>query len=115
MNPSETPLYNLAELQSLAGDDEAFFREMISLFIEQNETGIVDINNEISHGNHGKVTGILHKMKPSIIVMGVKEVAELIKKVESLEVKPENELPFREMAGQIVSLLIRVNEQLKQL
>lgn len=115
MNESEPLLYNLKELQSLAADDDVFFREMITLFIEQNESAIVEIKNEMNRGNQARVTGILHKMKPSVIVMGVTEVSELIKKAEALEVKPEHDVPFRNLVAMIETLLIRVNAQLKEL
>jgi HPt (histidine-containing phosphotransfer) domain-containing protein len=113
MNQSHEPLYDLKELRSISFGDEQFFHEMIALFISQSESSLQEIKVENTIGNKKKVAGILHKMKPSVIVMGVVSVAEIIQQIERLDLSVDNEPIFSDLLLKIDQILLEVTASLK--
>ena len=106
-------LYNLQELRSIASGDEVFFNEMIKLFIQQNETSLVEIKNQVSKRDLAAIKMILHKIKPSVMVMGIAEASEIIKQVEQLELSTVDNPEFPGLLQQLENILLEVNDQLR--
>ncbi len=115
MKDSHKPLYDLKELRTISSGDELFFHEMITLFIDQSESAVQDIKHEFASGNHAKVVGILHKIKPSVMVMGVNSVAEMIQQIEHLEFSENNKPTLTSLLTNIEKILLDVTSQLKQI
>jgi hypothetical protein len=86
---------------------------MIALFISQSESSLQEIKVENTIGNKKKVAGILHKMKPSVIVMGVVSVAEIIQQIERLDLSVDNEPIFSDLLLKIDQILLEVTASLK--
>ena len=113
MENTEDKLFDLQELGAIAAGDNNFFVHMINLFISQNETAMHDIRKNGAIGNFAAIQSILHKMKPSIEVMGVKTVKEIIVHAEQLNL-PEMDTPeFSALLTKIENILKEVNSQLR--
>ncbi|MEI6434123.1 MAG: Hpt domain-containing protein [Bacteroidota bacterium] len=115
MKKKPEKLYDLKELRIIAESDELFFHEMIALFISQNETAMQEIRNYTASGNFAKVKAILHKMKPSLMVMGVCSIVEIIQQLEKLELSPANEPLFINLLQSLEAILLEVNSQFRMI
>jgi HPt (histidine-containing phosphotransfer) domain-containing protein len=112
-NPDQ--LFDLKDLKATAAGDEDFFNEMVSLFIKQNDGAIGDITLLMTRRDDARLNFILHKMKSSVVVMGVTAMTDLILKVESLDLKALDDLAFAELCDTVIQLMQRVNDQMKSL
>ncbi len=108
-------LYDLEDLRNIAAGDDPFIAEMISLFISQNETALLEIRNQIDTTDYSKVKAILHKMKPSVVVMGVSVLIEIINQVEQTELSSMDEPEFLILLLKLEKTLQDVNDQLRLL
>ena len=104
-------LFDLEELLNIAAGDDVFIAEMISLFISLNETALLEIRNQIVTRDYSKIKAILHKMKPSVIVMGVSSLIEIIEQVEQTELSAMKEPVFSILMLKLEKTLQEVNEQ----
>ena len=105
--------YNLKELRAIAAGDEAFLMEMIRLFISQNEASFLEINMQLAAKNYTGIKTILHKMKPSIMVMGVTAAAGIIVQIEQMYQEGVDEVAITALLGKLATVLTKVNEQLR--
>ena len=92
-------LFDLTELQSIAEGNDAFVSEMVTLFISETETAL---------------PAMLHKMKPSIMVMGIYEAGELISFVQKMDLGSVHAAEIAGMFLKIEAILSEANEQLKR-
>ena len=115
MKEKQEKLYNLQELRTIAAGDNSFLNEMIDLFISQNESALLEIKNQVAAGSSGAIKTILHKMKPSVMVMGVGAATEIIRQIEQLDVSEIGKPAFADLFRQLEDTLRQVNDQLRAL
>ena len=115
MKDKQEKLYNLQELRTIAAGDHSFLTEMIDLFISQNESALLEIKNQVAAGSSGAIKTILHKMKPSVMVMGVGAATEIIRQIEQLDVSEIGKPAFANLFRQLEDTLRQVNDQLRTL
>ena len=75
---------DLNYLKSMSGGDTKFIREMIDLFREQIMEYKSIMPELIKKKDYDGLSKIAHKAKSSVAVMGMSEVAELLKELEIL-------------------------------
>ena len=109
---TENQLFDLKELYLTAAGDKLFTADMIRLFISQNEISILDIRELLTKREYRQIRTILHRMKSSVMVMGVKSVKELIDQYERLDFDAPDEQRIETICLEIVQLLDQVNKQL---
>lgn len=73
---------DLNYLKTMSGGDSKFIREMIDLFREQIEEYKVIMPELLQKKDYDGLSKIAHKAKSSVAVMGMSEVAELLKDLE---------------------------------
>ncbi len=119
MNPEQTQIpgqmFDLKELRAAADGNEEFMAEMVQLFIRESGQALREIKSGAESGDYARVRGILHKMKPSIMVMGVHDVGKLIAGLEAMDLQQVNAAAFSDMCSQIEEILQVVNDQLGKL
>lgn len=75
-------LYDLAELREMSGNNPEFIDKLIRLF----ETSVPEIIAGLEHGlleaDYQKVYAAAHKAKPSIDLMGIHSLRDIIREVE---------------------------------
>lgn len=98
---------DLTYLDEVAGDDLEFKSEMIKRFSDQTPEYISMINNAIKEENISDVKRIAHKMKPTFLYVGLKEIQE---KVEILEQKAERKDDFNSIKRLWEEILINFDE-----
>jgi HPt (histidine-containing phosphotransfer) domain-containing protein len=75
---------DLNYLKTMSGGDPAFIREMINLFREQIEEYEVQMPELVRNKEYSSLSKMAHKAKSSVAVMGMNEVADLLKDLEIL-------------------------------
>lgn len=76
--------YSLTELRAITNGDETAVQEMVNLFIEQTGLALHDVRSFYLAGDHKQMFNALHKMKPSVQVMGLNPVYQLILQIEQM-------------------------------
>ena len=75
---------DLNYLKTMSGGDSKFIREMIDLFREQVDEYKQIMPVLLQNEKYAELGKIAHKAKSSVAVMGMSEVAELLKELEIL-------------------------------
>ena len=75
---------DLNYLKTMSGGDSKFIREMIDLFREQIEEYKSIMPQLLEKKDYDGLSKIAHKAKSSVAVMGMTEVADLLKELEIL-------------------------------
>jgi HPt (histidine-containing phosphotransfer) domain-containing protein len=73
---------DLNYLKTMSGGDSKFIREMIELFREQIEEYKLIMPELLKKKDYDGLSKIAHKAKSSVAVMGMSQVAELLKELE---------------------------------
>lgn len=81
---------DLNYLKTMSGGDSKFIREMIGLFREQIEEYKNIMPELLEKKDYDGLSKIAHKAKSSVAVMGMTEVAELLKELEIIAHDREN-------------------------
>lgn len=115
MNTESNKLYDLKELRLIAAGDDGFETEMVNLFIDQVESALTDMKNQLENGDYVEIKAILHKMKPSFMVMGVVTVTEIIEKIEKMDFSALDKSAFSDLWLKLEAVLREVNYQLRNI
>ena len=75
---------DLNYLKTMSGGDSAFIREMISLFRDQIDEYKSIMPELLLNKDYDGLSKIAHKAKSSVAVMGMTQVADLLKELEIL-------------------------------
>ena len=75
---------DLNYLKTMSGGDPGFIREMIDLFREQIDEYKSIMPELLDKKDYDSLSKIAHKAKSSVAVMGMNEVADLLKELEIL-------------------------------
>ena len=82
--PPAIMITDLNYLKTMSGGDSKFIREMIDLFREQIEEYKSIMPELLQKGDYDGLSKVAHKAKSSVAVMGMIQVAELLKELEIL-------------------------------
>lgn len=83
-------LTNLDYLRELSDNNESFFKDFISLFLNNTPGTMAELEKQLSVKNWEGVRQAAHKMKPSLNYLGLKEAQGLAASVEEYALKKEN-------------------------
>jgi HPt (histidine-containing phosphotransfer) domain-containing protein len=75
---------DLNYLKTMSGGDSGFIREMIGLFREQVEEYSLSMPELLRKKDYDSLAKTAHKAKSSVAVMGMNEVADMLKELETL-------------------------------
>jgi hypothetical protein len=115
MKNQPDPLFNLQELQTISAGDSSFLDSMIQLYISQIEGFLLDISHFTLLKDYAKIKTIVHKMKPSVIVMGATSTSEIILRIEEMDLERLDEPLFSELLLKLKDNLQKINDLLRSL
>jgi HPt (histidine-containing phosphotransfer) domain-containing protein len=86
---------DLTYLKGMSGDNPQIIKEMITIFVEQAEGYILDMQKHFDEKDYVALGKLAHKAKSSISIMGMNELAADMKTLELLtkEGKEEEKYP----------------------
>lgn len=79
---SDTQIINLKFLKKMSNDDNDFISELITAFIEATPSSIVDMKKQYKKQQWDELSGTAHKIKPSVKLMGITVMHDLIIELE---------------------------------
>lgn len=90
-------LYDLSQLNAVASGSQEFVDKMIGMFLEMTPEMVGRIQNGMAAEDWDEVKAAAHKMKPSIDMMGITSLHDLIRAIEGDAKNRENldELPAK--------------------
>lgn len=75
--------YNLTQLEEIAPGDTFFVKKMVNTFLEHTPELVDRIEKGIASENWLEVREASHKMKPSIDMMGIIKITQVIRELEA--------------------------------
>ena len=81
---------DLSYLKDISDNDEEFIKDMILSFMENSPLMIDQIKKAAKVENWGEVGNIAHKIKPSIVFMGINSIKDVVETIESSGLKAKN-------------------------
>ena len=105
-----TKIYDLSQLEALAGGSEEFILEMVSTFLEHAPEQVQEVKEAFDIADYKTVGSVAHKIKPSLDLMGIESLTSDIRLIEQYGKNEENldQLP------QLVDKLLTVSEEVFQ-
>ena len=86
----------------MSGGDSNFIQEMIGLFREQIEEYKQHMPELLRKRDYDNLSKLAHKAKSSVAVMGMKEVAELLKELEILAMEKKDVDRYESMVNEFL-------------
>lgn len=107
-------LFDLTKLEQISAGDQEFFIKMVRLFLSQSEENIEKLSHFGDTGDVSTLKAIVHKMKPSVNIMGINAILNIISKIEKLEGGANLTLEPQRLTDQLIALLETICEGLKE-
>ena len=111
---SEQPLYDLAKLNSIGGGNYDFIKQMISIFINDIPLSVIKIREAYDTGDFEAVKYLAHRIKPSILNMGISRIKVDIFQIEKLAERKEKSATLGMMIENVEAVTGQVIHQLRQ-
>lgn len=108
-------IVDLSYLKNVCNNDETFMREMIETFVKNTPDIISDLDLMARAGNWSKVSGLAHKLKPSIAFMGLNQIKEQVKEIERLSKEGENIQLVERHIAEVTKTIHQAIEELNSL
>lgn len=106
-------LYDLSQLNELAGGSEEFVNTMIETFLEHTPEQFESMNQAFKENDFKRMGDVAHKIKPSIDLFQIQGLGDLIRSVER---QGKNNEPLPDLSQQMATIqkvLFTAMEQLK--
>jgi PAS domain S-box-containing protein len=110
---NEDLLYDLSSLKEMSHGDNGFIKKMITLFIEQIEAYLVQIQEANSKQDYDTIAKITHKIKSSVGIMGIVSIKNEIKELELLCIENHENIKISTLIIKITRTLSIVADQLR--
>jgi len=107
-------LTNLDYLRELSDNNESFFKDFISLFLNNTPETMAELEKQLSGKNWEGVRQAAHKMKPSLNYLGLKEAQGLAASVEEYALKKENLEKIEGMVSRLKEICNAAYSELEQ-
>jgi HPt (histidine-containing phosphotransfer) domain-containing protein len=75
---------DLDYIYTISDGDRDFIREILETFVKITPESIDAINESLEQKQWKEVARVAHKIKPSILLLGVDELTKLIKEIEQM-------------------------------
>jgi|GEM_PF-5439684 len=95
-------------------NDSAFFKEMVEVFLKQNEIYLQELNAAIKRRNQKEIKSVLHKMQGGANAIGAIKMNADIVKVRAFA-QLGKQIKLIELAEQLESSFIETKEELNKL
>ena len=108
-------MYDLRDLLDAAAGDKVFIDKMIRNFIAETGSVLQKITILMAERDYAAIKAVLHKIKPSMKVMGIASVVGIIEEVEKMDLLAVNESRLSELFLEMEKTMTVVIGQLRSL
>lgn len=112
------PILDTNYLFDLYGEDIEYAKEMFEIFFESTAIEFPDIENYLSEGNTSDAKSLVHKLKPSFHMVGLRQIGDEMQLIENLleEEKLDEARPiFDAIRSKVSQSLDLLNEELQRM
>ncbi|MEM9981449.1 MAG: PAS domain S-box protein, partial [Bacteroidota bacterium] len=107
-------LYNLDELEVIAGENSAFIEKMVQLFITQTPQLCKEIRHCFEENELEKMSEIAHKLKASVRTLKITEAGDLLDRIEDYKIQNLSTNQLNQLITSTTKLLTTAVDQLQQ-
>lgn len=105
-----TKYSDLSELEMIAEGDVGFIRETILMFLEETPQNLQSIKNFMAEGDWSSLNKLIHRMKSSCLLFGIKDIMPLMDTLE----KTDKEEVIKSMVSKLTRIYEAAMEELRQ-
>ncbi|MCI5055468.1 MAG: PAS domain S-box protein [Flavobacteriales bacterium] len=109
------PLFDLTKLKKQATGNMVFVNKMVKLFLEETPPSLKTLELSLKEGNWERVKAIVHKMKPSFKILGIKHWEDQMPVLEKWADQMSEENKEGELIESIQDLLKQMPYVLQQM
>jgi HPt (histidine-containing phosphotransfer) domain-containing protein len=110
---SDDKLYDLEQLNAIAAGNEDFVTKMVNMFLEMTPGLVGRIEAGLQTQDWAEVQSAAHKMKPSVDMMGIKSLHDVVRAIEGNAKTNSNLEQIPELYFKLSETLDNVYEQLR--
>lgn len=107
-------LYNLSKIQQLSNGDDSFVKQMVDIFISQVQAALPELQTALDENNLKQIKKTVHRIKPSILNMGIHSQIEVVKEIETLARQNQGSPHLYSLLHNLMEVLQQVTGMLKQ-
>ena len=105
---------SVAAFEKMAGGEQDFLKEMVTLFIRSTENGLAEISGAIEKGTGQEIADAAHKIAPQCKQIGEMKLYAKLKELEKIaENKPADKQIMNDLFTQIDDTIKTINRKLK--
>lgn len=75
---------DLDYIYTISDNDRDFIKEMLTTFVKITPESIDAINDSLENKNWSEIGRVAHKIKPSILLLGIDEFSNVVREIEHL-------------------------------
>ena len=103
-------LYDITELEQMAQGNNEFIKKMVNVFLETTSESLDQLLKAFEEKDLQTVSAIAHKIKPSIDLMGISSLHDVVRDIEA---RAKNGDDLYDLVGRLDEDLKVVFEQIK--
>jgi CheY-like chemotaxis protein len=111
---SESPLFDISCMDEIVQGDDAFREELISLFIRNIPKDLIKLKEAWERKDYSAVGAIAHKMTPSLEMMGVSSLKNIIIELKNSTFSEQNLESIPQWISIVDDMCCKVVRELKQ-
>ena len=104
---------NLDDLKKMTGGDDAFFNEMLKIFIRSSETGLTGIQDNFEKADWDALSGAAHKLAAPAKHLNASILYNDLKKLENEAISHSDLTEMKKLISTIENEILQVNAYLK--
>lgn len=110
---TEISMVDLSYLRKVSNNNEQFIKEIVSAFLESMPATVSDIKTQLVKKDWDQLSRVVHKIKPTITLMGIHHLKDKIILLEKETKNGQNEDTIRELAGEVSKFLTSAIDSLR--
>lgn len=112
---AEEKLYDLEQLNAIAAGNQEFVTKMVNMFLEMTPALVERIEGGLQIKDWAEVRSAAHKMKPSVDMMGITTLHNVVRGIEGNAKTETNLEQIPELYFKLSETLEEVYEQLRNI
>ncbi len=113
--PAVSTDIDLSYLNKVSNGDQNFIREMTAAFLESTPKALDDLGTQLLERNWSQLAKVVHKIKPSVTLLGIHSLKEKIIQLEQEAILGTNEVQIKLLANEVQSHLNRAVQAVRLL
>lgn len=110
----DLPVIDLSYLKKVSNNNGQFIQEIVASFLESMPTTVEDIKIQLAQKNWEQLSRVVHKIKPTITLMGIHHLKDKIVLLEQESKNGQNEIIIQELAEEVSLFLSRAIKALRE-